>query len=154
MKEVCILTRRSSDLQIKSMPITSATGPSSGTIINASSKKSKKKAKKKVSTLTTAKNPRSPPGRSSNKLSTQRSPLIPRKLKLKMVEPTKMNTTKHDRRVVLAMAWPNSLKLSRPRLNAMIMAPTAPIAPPSVGVATPITIVPTTHKIQNSEEHI
>src|SRR5690625_907578 len=94
MKEVCILTANSTPNQIKSMPITSATGPSSGTIINASSKKSKKKAKKKVSTLTTAKNPRSPPGRSINKLSTQRSPLIPRKLKLKMVEPTKMNTTK------------------------------------------------------------
>src|SRR5690625_3989562 len=120
MKEVCILTANSTPNQIKSMPITSATEPSSGTIINDRSKKSKKKAKKKVSTLTTAKNPRSPPGRSINKLSTQRSPLIPRKLKLKMVEPTKMNTTKHDRRVVLAMAWPNSLKSIRPRLDAMI----------------------------------
>src|SRR5690625_6685828 len=98
MKEVCILTANSTPNQIKSMPITSATGPSSGTIINASSKKSKKQAKKKVSTLTTAKNPMSPPGRAINKLSTHTSPLIPRKLKLKKVETTTMNPTKHDRR--------------------------------------------------------
>src|SRR5699024_8771307 len=127
MKEVCILTAKSTPNQIRSIPITSATGPSKGTIIKASSKKSKKKARKKVRTLTTSKKPNSPPGMSISRLSTHRSPLIPRKLRLKMVEPTRIKTTKQDKRVVLAIAWLSNLKLSLRRETAIAMAPTAPM---------------------------
>src|SRR5690625_1612189 len=150
MKEDCILTASRTPNQIRSIPINSATGPSNGTIIKANSKESRKNAKKKDSTLTTTKKPSSPPGMSINRLSTHKSPLIPLKLRLKIVEPTKMKMTKHDKRVVLAMAWLSNLKFRRRRDTAITMAPTAPMAPPSVGVATPMKIVPKTRKIKNN----
>ena len=61
-----------------------------------------------------------------------------------------MNTTKHDSLVVLLSACLSSDQLRRPRASAISMAPSAPIAPPSVGVATPRKIVPSTRKISSS----
>src|SRR5690606_29188166 len=72
------------------------------------------------------------------------------KLRLNTVEPTKMNTTKQESLVVVSMAWRNKLQENRPRIRAMTSAPTAPMAPPSVGVATPMKMVPKTRKIRNS----
>ena len=42
-----------------------------------------------------------------------------------------------------------SVQLRRPRDTAMMMAPNAPMAPPSVGVAMPKKMVPNTKKINN-----
>ena len=67
-----------------------------------------------------------------------------------MVEPTRINKTKLVNFVVVSMACFNSFISRRPRIKARIVAPTAPIAPPSVGVATPIKIVPSTRKIKNN----
>jgi hypothetical protein len=72
------------------------------------------------------------------------------KVKLNTVEPIRMKSTKVDSRVVLSRACFSSVMLSWPRLTAMINAPSAPIAPPSVGVATPRKIVPRTRKISTS----
>src|SRR3546814_2369532 len=71
-----------------------------------------------------------------------------RKLRLNTVDPTRMNTTKHDSLVVVSMACLSSASEKRPREMAMIKAPTAPMAPPSVGVATPMKMVPSTRKIR------
>jgi hypothetical protein len=61
-----------------------------------------------------------------------------------------MNRTKHDSFIVVSIAWRSSLRSSRRRTSAMTNAPVAPIAPPSVGVATPRKIVPSTRKISAS----
>src|SRR3546814_17903940 len=61
-----------------------------------------------------------------------------------------MNTTKHDSVVVVFIAWRIRSSVSRRRISAITIAPTAPIAPPSVGVATPLKIVPSTTKISAS----
>src|SRR4249920_1193337 len=74
-----------------------------------------------------------------------------------MRAPTKMKTTNDD-----SLAVDSTADLSRARLNllglrsshllkmASRIAPDAPMAPPSVGVATPMKIVPSTRKIRNS----
>ena len=69
-------------------------GRSSGTMMKASSKKSRKKASTKTIALTTIRKPIWPPGRLVSRLSTQRSPLTPRKIRLNTVEPIRMNMTK------------------------------------------------------------
>ena len=61
-----------------------------------------------------------------------------------------MNTTKQDSLVVVSMACRNRSSDSRRRATAIRMAPTAPMAPPSVGVATPMKMVPSTRKISAS----
>ncbi len=61
-----------------------------------------------------------------------------------------MNMTKHDSLVVLSSACFSSDHVNRRRDSAMTSAPTAPIAPPSVGVAMPRKIVPSTRKISTS----
>ena len=66
-----------------------------------------------------------------------------------MVEPIRMNTTKHDSLVVVFRACLSSEPLRRPRSLAMTNAPSAPMAPPSVGVATPMKMVPSTRKISS-----
>ena len=58
-----MLTPSSTPNQIRSMPSLSATGPSSGTTMKASSKKSRKKASTKTRMLTTIRKPSWPPGR-------------------------------------------------------------------------------------------
>ena len=50
----------------------------------------------------------------------------------------------------MSIACFSSFNDSRRRASAMISAPVAPIAPPSVGVATPRKIVPSTRKISAS----
>lgn len=75
---------------------------------------------------------------------------MPRKLRVKTVDPTRMNTTKHDSFVVESIAWRSSFHEKRPRDTAMANAPTAPMAPPSVGVATPMKMVPNTRKMRKS----
>ena len=61
-----------------------------------------------------------------------------------------MNTTNVDSLAVVSIACLRSFHDSRLRATAMISAPLAPIAPPSVGVATPRKIVPSTRKISAS----
>jgi hypothetical protein len=61
-----------------------------------------------------------------------------------------MNTTNAVRRAVVSIPCFNSFHERRPRASAMISAPVAPIAPPSVGVATPRKMVPSTRKISAS----
>ena len=61
-----------------------------------------------------------------------------------------MNTTKHDSFMVWSSAERSSARLRRWRITAMISAPIAPMAPPSVGVATPRKMVPSTRKIRPS----
>src|SRR2546429_7901074 len=61
-----------------------------------------------------------------------------------------MNTTNVDSLAVVSIACLRSLHDSLLRATAMISAPLAPIAPPSVGVATPRKIVPSTRKISAS----
>ena len=60
-----------------------------------------------------------------------------------------MNTTKVDSRVVAIKPCLSSLKLRRPRTDAMTIAPNAPMAPPSVGVAIPRKMVPSTRKMSS-----
>ncbi len=136
--------------QTRSMPSLSATGASSGTMMNESSKKSRKKARTKTSRLTTIRKPAWPPGSPSSRCSTQRSPLTPRKIRPKTVEPTRMKTTKDESLPVVSMACLSSFHDRRLRPRARISAPVAPMAPPSVGVAMPRKMVPRTRKMSSS----
>ena len=58
--------------------------------------------------------------------------------------------TKEASRVVAISACCTTLRLSRRFDAASTNAPTAPMAPPSVGVATPRKMVPSTRKISAS----
>ncbi len=58
--------------------------------------------------------------------------------------------TKADSRVVDVNACDTTPRFNRPFIAASSSAPTAPIAPPSVGVAMPRKIVPSTRKISAS----
>ena len=134
--------------QIKSIPILSATGANMGMMMKAISKKSMNMPSKNTNKFTKIKKPIWPPGSLSNKCSTQMWPSAALKVKLKTVEPIKMNITKMERRVVLSSAPLSTLRPKRPRTVAITKAPRAPMAPPSVGVATPKKIVPNTKKIR------
>ena len=57
MNDVCMLTASSTPNQMRSMPSFSATGPSSGTMMNDSSKKSRKNASRNTTMLTTIRKP-------------------------------------------------------------------------------------------------
>ena len=61
-----------------------------------------------------------------------------------------MNTTNAVSLAVDSIACFSSLKSRRRRATAMTSAPDAPMAPPSVGVATPRKIVPSTRKMSAS----
>ncbi len=61
-----------------------------------------------------------------------------------------MNTTNAVSLAVVSIACFSRLRDSRRRASAMTSAPVAPIAPPSVGVATPRKMVPSTRKISAS----
>ena len=61
-----------------------------------------------------------------------------------------MKTTNAVSFAVVSIACLSRLNERRLRANAMISAPVAPIAPPSVGVATPRKIVPSTRKMSAS----
>ena len=69
---------------------------------------------------------------------------------MKTRAPTRMNITKADSLAVESIACRSSGQLSRRFASAMTSAPVAPIAPPSVGVAMPRKIVPSTRKISAS----
>ncbi len=75
-----MFTARITPNQIRSMPILSATGSSSGTMMKASSKKSRKKASTKVSTLTTIRKPHCPPGRAGQQVFDPQIAVHPRKV--------------------------------------------------------------------------
>ena len=61
-----------------------------------------------------------------------------------------MKTTKAESLAVDSVACRIRSKVRRRFIKASSSAPTAPIAPPSVGVATPMKIVPRTRKISAS----
>ena len=61
-----------------------------------------------------------------------------------------MKTTNEVSLAVVFIAWRNRLIDRRRRTSAIASAPLAPMAPPSVGVATPRKIVPSTRKISAS----
>jgi hypothetical protein len=61
-----------------------------------------------------------------------------------------MKITKEDSLPVVSMACLSSFHDRRWRAMARISAPAAPIAPPSVGVAMPRKMVPSTRKISSS----
>ena len=61
-----------------------------------------------------------------------------------------MNTTKVVSFAVEFIAWRRSDQVRRRLMSASTRAPVAPIAPPSVGVATPMKIVPSTRKMRAS----
>ena len=61
-----------------------------------------------------------------------------------------MKTTKDDSLPVVSMACLSSFQEIRLRASARISAPVAPMAPPSVGVAMPRKMVPSTRKIRTS----
>ena len=72
------------------------------------------------------------------------------KVKLKTVEPIRMNITKMDNLVLFSSACLSRSNDSVRRPAAISSAPSAPMAPPSVGVAMPRKIVPSTRKISTS----
>ena len=100
--------------------------------------------------LTTIRKPSWPPGRLVSRCSTQLGPSTPWNDRLNTVEPIRMKSTKHDSFIVVSIAWRSSFRSRRRRASAITSAPTAPIAPPSVGVAMPRKIVPSTRKISAS----
>ena len=77
-------------------------------------------------------------------------PSTPKKVRLKTREPIRMKSTKDESLVVESSAWRTIDQFSRRLTAASASAPTAPIAPPSVGVASPMKIVPSTRKISTS----
>ena len=135
MKLVCMFTHSSTPNHTMSMPILCATGPSSGRMMKAISKKSRKNARKNTNTLTASRKPTWPPGRLDSMCSTQTAPSTPWKTSEKTREPIRMKTTIAVSRMVPCMAS-HSIGHDRRRwINASTSAPTAPIAPASVGVA-------------------
>ena len=113
MNAVCMLTPSRTPNQIRSMPRCSATGPTSGTMMKAISKKSRKKARTKTRTLTTIRKPSWPPGSPVSRFSIQTWPSTPKKVRLKTREPMRMNSTKDDSLVVESSAWRTIVQLSR-----------------------------------------
>jgi len=71
-------------------------------------------------------------------------------VKLKTVEPIRMNITKMASLVLFSRACMSIFKFRVPRNPARISAPNAPMAPPSVGVAQPRKMVPSTRNISTS----
>ena len=95
-----MFTHRSTPNQIRSIPSLAATGASSGTMMNAISKKSRKNARKNTNTFTKIRNPTLPPGRPERRCSIHRSPSTPRNVSVKMVEPIRMKITMAVMRIV------------------------------------------------------
>jgi len=134
----------------RSMPSFSATGPISGMTMKESSKKSRKNARTKIRILTTIRKPSWPPGRLVSRCSTHFGPSTPWNDRLNTVEPIRMKRTKQESFIVWSIAWRSRGRSMRRRASAITSAPTAPIAPPSVGVAMPRKMVPRTRKIRAS----
>ena len=136
----------------RSMPSFAATGASSGTMMKAISKKSRKKARKNTKRLTMIRKVTlSPPVIEISMCSIQTPPSTPWKTSEKTVDPIRMKMTIAVSRMVDSMPSRISFQLSRLCMAASTIAPTAPIAPASVGVARPRKIVPSTRKIRTIE---
>ena len=126
-------------------------------MMKAISKKSRKNARKKMKMLTAIKKPIWPPGKPASMCSIQMPPSTPWNTSEKTREPIKMKTTIAVSRMVLIMASFTSAHVSRLWIAARIMAPTAPIAPASVGVAMAVLIpgkppmLPSTVKISTAD---
>ena len=118
-----MFTPSSTPNQIRSMPSLSATGASSGTMMNASSKKSRKNASRKTRMFTTTRKPIAPPGRPVSRCSTQKSPFTARNVRLNTVEPTRMKMTKEVSFAVEFIACRSSDQLSRRLTSASTSAP-------------------------------
>ena len=69
--------------------------------------------------------------------------------------PTRMKSTKAESLAVASTAWLHEVERSMPALDRWpgCIAPAAPMAPPSVGVATPMKIVPSTRKMSAERRH-
>ena len=130
--------------------IFSATGANSGSTMNAISKKSMNMPRMNTRMLTTIRKPQPPPGILVNRCSIQMWPSAELKVKLNTVEPIRMNSTKEASLAVFSSACLSSGMDRRLLPMARINAPKAPMAPPSVGVATPRKMVPSTKKIRIS----
>ena len=114
-------------------------------------KLSKKKAKKNTKRLTAIKKPICPPGKEVSNSSIQRSPSTPLNVSPNTVDPIKIKMTIALIRIVDVIACQTRSFSRRLLIAAKANAPTAPIAPPSVGVARPIKMVPRTKKMSTSD---
>ena len=145
-----MLTPRITPNQIRSMPSLSAAGPSSGTTMKASSKKSRKNASRKTRMLTTIRKPTWPPGSDDQQV-------LDPDMAVDAVEGEREHARAdqdehHEGRELgrRVQRLRSRSKVRRRLASASSMAPAAPIAPPSVGVARPMKIVPSTRKISPS----
>ena len=118
--------------------------------MKAISKKSRKNARKNTNTLTKIRKPVCPPGSWLSSPCSHSPPFTPWNTRLKVLEPTRMKITMAVIRKVVSMPSQTRGQVRRRFIAASTMAPTAPIAPPSVGVARPIRMVPRTRKIRAS----
>jgi hypothetical protein len=128
----------------------SAIGVSRGTTTNVISMKSMKKPSRKITSIVKKRKPTWPPGRFRRKSCTMRSPWSAVNTIPNAVAPMRMTNTMLVSRTVWSIVACRLRRFSRRLTAARAIAPTAPIAPASVGVATPRKIVPSTRKIRTS----
>ena len=147
MKLVCMTTHSSTPNQTRSMFSLAATGARMGTRMKAISKKSRKNASTKMNVATNSRKPICPPGSAVSRCSTQCPPSMPWKTRVNTVEPIRMNITIAVMRIVDCAADHSRGSVIRRCIAARRTAPTAPMAPDSVGVARPTRMVPSTRKI-------
>ena len=142
--DVWIFTANTIPSHTRSTPKNTAGGTMSGTMMNAISKKSIKNPSTKTTRFTTMRKPKAPPGMPVKALSIQRSPSRPRNTRAKVVEPIRRKTTMIVRRLVSSIANLSADIVSDRLAIARSIAPTAPSAPASVGVAIPAKMLPRT----------
>ena len=128
-----MFTASSTPNQTRSMPSLSATGPSSGTTMKDSSKKSRKNASTKTRMFTTIRKPSWPPGRLVSRCSTQIGAVhaLEGQAEHGGADQDEHHEARELHRRVHRLA--QQLQAERRRPTAITSAPTAPIAPPSVG---------------------
>ncbi|MCY1397708.1 hypothetical protein D9M71_127210 [compost metagenome] len=113
----------------------SSTGPTIGTTTKVISMKSRMKPSRKITSITTQNAPSTPPGSWANMSSISTSPPKPRNTRENSEAPIRIRNT-----MALISAVPKATSLSWVKfslrlLRASSMAPTAPSAAASVGVA-------------------
>ncbi|MCY1205685.1 hypothetical protein D9M72_172390 [compost metagenome] len=99
-----MFTHSSTPNHTMSMPSLWATGPSSGRMMKAISKKSRKNARKNTKMLTAIRKPIWPPGRPESMCSIHLAPSTPWNTSENTREPIRMNTTIAVRRMVPSIA--------------------------------------------------
>ncbi len=134
--------------QSRSTSILTATGVRTGITMNAISNTSINMPNTNTNAQTAIKKPVCPPGNCLKRASTHSCPSAALNAKENTVAPIRMNSTKTVSLAVESTACVNSGRLSRLLATPITNAPTAPIAPPSVGVAMPRKIVPSTRKMR------